>query len=194
MVSNCKEQGAELAASQLSKLPNQTADLFCSNCSTDNTHISNKRRVFQPEMVVNQDLWLKCLKGEVEQVRQALASGADPNSTGGETGSTTLLMAAAWNNCEEVVDLLLATDGVEVNKRRGGDNTIALHYACYLDRGAIIIKLLAAPGIDANALNSDNRTPIMCALAYGQTEAVRLMAPVADLDRRFPDGQSLEER
>ena len=139
---------------------------------------------------------MKCRNGEVEQVRQALASGADPNSTRGGTSDTnysdTLLMAAAWKNREEVVDLLLATDGIEVNKR--GNHSTSLHTACVHDRGAIIIKLLAAPGIDANALDNYNRTPIMDALAYGQTEAVRLMAPVADLDRKFPDGRSLEER
>ena len=43
------------------------------------THILNKRRVFQPEMVVNRDLYVKCYDGEVEQVREALANGADPN-------------------------------------------------------------------------------------------------------------------
>ena len=67
-------------------------------------------------MVANQDLWGKCLNGEVEQVREALANGADPNSTGGPRSST-VLMAATLNNREEVVDLLLATDGIEVNKR-----------------------------------------------------------------------------
>ena len=127
----------------------------------------------------------------MEQIREALDSGADPNSTMGGAYST-LLMAAVLNNREEVVDLLLATDGIEVNKR--GNHSTSLHTACVHDRGAIIIKLLAAPGIDANALNSYNHTPIMWALYNGATEAVRLMAPVADLDRNYPDGQSLEER
>ena len=142
----------------------------------------------------NLDLFMKCRNGEVEQVRQALASGADPNSTGGGRGSPTLLMTAAENNREEVVDLLLATDGVEVNNRGGAFNGTPLHNACYHDRGAIIIKLLAAPGIDANALDRYNFTPIMRALDRGMTEAVRLLAPVADLDHKFPDGRSLEER
>ena len=73
-------------------------------------------------------------------------------------------------------------------------NNTPLWYACLHGRDAIIIKLLAAPGIDANALDRYNRTPIMGALLYGMTEAARLMAPVADLDRKYPDGQSLEER
>ena len=95
-------------------------------------------------MVVNTDLWLKCLHSEVEQIREALDSGADPNSTMGGAYST-LLMAAVLNNREEVVDLLLATDGIEVNKR--GAYT-ALHLVCKEGNGAIISKLIAAPGID----------------------------------------------
>ena len=148
-------------------------------------------------MVVNTDLWLKCLHSEVEQIREALDSGADPNSTMGGAYST-LLMAAVLNNREEVVDLLLATDGIEVNKREGGRGDTALHLACRLGRDAIISKLLAAPGIDINALDNLNLTPIMSVLDRGRTveavEAVRLMAAAANLDCKFPDGQSLEER
>ena len=147
-------------------------------------------------MAVNLDLYMKCYNGEVDQVRQALESGADPNSIHGDPNSIhnhTLLMAAAWNNREEVVDLLLATAGIEVNKRGGLQHQTTLHFACFNTRGAVIIKMLAAPGIDVNALNRYNYTPIMSALDFGQTEAVRLLAPVADLDRKYPDGQSLEE-
>ena len=144
----------------------------------------------------NLDLYMKCYNGEVEQVRQALASGADPNSTGtdGPGSPRTLLMIAAWTNREEVVDLLLATDGIEVNKREGGRGDTALHLACRLGRDAIISKLLAAPGIDINALDNLNRTPIMSVLDRGRTEAVRLIAAAANLDHKFPGGQSLEER
>ena len=129
----------------------------------------------------------------MEQIREALDSGVDPNSEG-ELGLT-LLMIAASNNWEEVVDLLLATDGIEVNKRGAGRGETALHFARYWQgRGAIISKLLAAPGIDINALDNLNRTPIMSVLDRGRTEAVRLMAAAANLDCKFPDGQSLEER
>ena len=127
----------------------------------------------------------------MEQIREALDSGVDPNSEG-ELGLT-LLMIAAMNHRVEVVDLLLATDGIEVNKGRGAYT--ALHLACKEGNGAIISKLIAAPGIDINALDFFKCTPIMTALDYGGTEAVRLMAATADLDCKFPpDGQSLEER
>ena len=148
-------------------------------------------------MVVNRALSEKCRDGEVQQVKEALANGADPNSTddgGVFSFQSTLLMIAVLKYRVEVVDLLLATDGIEVNKRGGNNNNTPLHISCDLDRGAIIIKLLAAPGIDVNALDTDNRTPIMVALDNAETEAVRVLAPVSDLDCKFPGGQSLEER
>ena len=103
-------------------------------------------------------------------------------------------MIAILSDREEVVDLLLATDGIEVNKREGGRGDTALHLACRLGRDAIISKLLAAPGIDINALDNFNSTPIMGVLDHGCPEATRLMAAAANLDCKFPDGQSLEER
>ena len=185
----------------LSQLHNQTADRFCSNWSTHNTHISNKRRVFQSEMVVNRALSEKCRDGEVQQVKEALANGADPNSTddgGVFSFQSTLLMIAVLKYRVEVVDLLLATDGIDVNIKRT-DGRTALHLAIYsaswgMDTHPIIIKLLGAPGINVNALDNLNHTPIMVALKDGRTEAVRLLAPVANLDCKFPGGQSLEER
>ena len=113
-------------------------------------------------MVVDQDLYEKCRDGEVQQVKEALANGADPNSWGNSTdggGCFTLLMIAAMNHRVEVVDLLLG-----------------------------------APGINVNALDNDNYTPIMLALLLGSTEVVRVLAPVADLDCKFAGGHSLEER
>ena len=57
-------------------------------------------------------------------------------------------------------------------------------------------RLLSATGLDVNPLDVDNKTPIMVAVMYSSTECVRLMSEVAevDLDCKFPDGQSLEER
>ena len=153
-------------------------------------------------MVVDQDLYEKCRDGEVQQVKEALANGADPNSTddgGVFSFQSTLLMIAVLKYRVEVVDLLLATDGIDVNIKRT-DGRTALHLAIYsaswgMDTHPIIIKLLGAPGINVNALDNDNYTPIMLALLLvGRTEAVRVLAPVADLDCKFPGGQSLEER
>ena len=149
-------------------------------------------------MVVDQDLYEKCRDVEVQQVKEALANGADPNSTDdGGVFSSTLLMIAVLNYRVEVVDLLLATDGIEVNIKRIGSYT-ALHLAAsshHPDTHPIITKLLGAPGINVNALDNDNYTPIMLALLLvGRTEAVRVLAPVADLDCKFAGGQSLEER
>ena len=147
-------------------------------------------------VVVDIDLYRRCRDGKVEEVREALVGGvwggADPNST---NGHETLLMAAAFGNHEKIVHLLLAQPWIEVNKR-GRYNDTALHNACASGSNACLIKLLAVPGVDVNVLNRNNETPIMWAVSSGNTEAVRLMAAVGrvNLDCKFPDGQSLEER
>ena len=144
-------------------------------------------------MVANKDLWEKCRDGKVEEVREALARGADPNSTSTNRHDTLLMTAASYKQ-EELVDLLLAQPGIEVNKRSTYNNITALHIACASGSNACLMKLLAVPGIDVNALDKENGTPMMWAVNCSNTEAVRLMAAVANLDRKFPDGQSLEER
>ena len=148
-------------------------------------------------VVVDIDLYRKCRDGKVEEVREALIGGvwggADPNST---NGHETLLMAAAFGNHEKIVDLLLAQPWIEVNKRGRRYNDTALHNACASGSNACLIKLLAVPGVDVNVLDRNNETPIMWAVSSGNTEAVRLMAAVGrvNLDCKYPDGQSLEER
>jgi len=122
-----------------------------------------------------------------------------------------LLITAASFNQEELVDLLLAQEGIEVNARGGYYGHTALHIACGKGSIACVNKLLAFPGIDVNALDQDKKTPIMWAVdqwpvASGSTEALRLLAAVGqvNLDCKFADwqssqmgfadGQSLEER
>ena len=167
-------------------------------------------------MVKNQSLWEKCRFGKVEEVREALTSGANPNSIGGSDwdlppGPDTLLNTAASFNQEELVDLLLAQEGIEVNKRGGYHYHTALHIAVGRGSIACVNKLLAAPGIDVNALDNQNKTPIMWAVdqwpvTSGSTEALRLLAADGrvnldckftdkpSLNMGFADGQSLEER
>ena len=73
------------------------------------------------------DFVLMCAMGEVEGVREALRRGVDFN-TRGSYNNTGLIMAACGGH-EEVVEVLLAQPGVDVNCRGGASHT-ALHYAC----------------------------------------------------------------
>ena len=106
----------------------------------------------------------------------------------------TCLMVATIENQEEVVDLLLAEPSTEVNAKDNSNST-TLHYACSNGNVAILGKLLAIPGILANEKNNNARTPIMNAIFKGNTDAVRMMAVIeeVDLDARTKFGWSLED-
>ena len=88
------------------------------------------------------------------------------------TDENTCLMEATENNREEVVDLLPA-------KNKWGNT--ALHFAC---RGnvAILGKLLAAPGVQFNEKTMWGMTPIMLAIAHGQTDAAQMIADIDEVN------------
>ena len=135
-----------------------------------------------------ENLWEKCSAGKLEEVREALQAGADPNSTSGPKNST-CLMEASWKNHDEVVALLLSRPGIQVNAR-DEKNYSALHWACYNGSLACLSRLLAVPEVQLNERNSWGNTPIMVAIHWGKTEAVRLMAavPAVDLDVKDTEG------
>ena len=96
-------------------------------------------------MLDQENLWEKCSAGKLEEVREELQAGADPNSTGGPRTST-CLMEASWKNHDEVVALLLAHPNIQVNAK-DNDNDTALHGACNNGCLASLSKLLEAPGV-----------------------------------------------
>merc|ERR1719352_1336057 len=101
-------------------------------------------------------LWKKCVDGNLEEVREAIQAGADPN-TRGPNNRTCLMIAAEWNH-DEVVALLLARPGIQVNAKNQFNST-ALHLACAKGSLASLSKLLAAPGVQLNERNNDGYTP-----------------------------------
>jgi len=140
---------------------------------------------------LNNLLWEKCKDGKVEEVREALQAGADPNTTRGILDDTCLMVAAYYNH-DEVLALLLAA-GADVNAKSNYNRT-ALRKACSSGSLASLSKLLATPGVQLNERDRRGRTPIMEAIEYGHTEAVRQMAAVkeVDLDVKDNQGRSLE--
>ena len=143
------------------------------------------------------NFWDLCRLGKMEELRELLLAGADPNLRGGRYNRT-CLMEAIRRNHEEVVDLLLAQPSIEVNAKDNFDYT-ALHYVCSRFTTyniAILSKLLVVPGILVNERDSiRGMTPIMLAIIFSKPEAVQVMAAVenVDLEVRNDDGWSLED-
>ena len=92
-------------------------------------------------MVVNKALAKSCEAGNLEEVRRALETGADPNSYDGDW---TCLMIAAEQNHAEVVSLLLDQPSIKVNMVGPHDET-ALHLTCLYNKEAALRRLLSAP-------------------------------------------------
>jgi len=138
------------------------------------------------------NLWEKCMSGRVEEVREALAAGADPNARGGLRNDT-CLMAAASGNHNGVVELLLSTQGIQVNAKNVHGST-ALHWACFGGSLASLALIVKSPGVQLNERDNWGRTPIMFAISRRQTQAVLQMAAVPDvcLDVKDKEGRSLE--
>ena len=141
---------------------------------------------------LNNLLWEKCDYGRVEEARQALAAGADPNARGGLFNGTCLMVAATFDH-DRVVELLLSTPNIQVNAKNKYDMT-ALHFACYTGNPAIIAMILSSPGVQLNERDEDGCTPIMWA-AQNRTRAVLQMAAVPQvcLDVKDDKGRSLEQ-
>ena len=137
------------------------------------------------------NLWESCCLGKLQMARELLLAGADPNTKVGRD-NWTCLMRAIRGNHEEVVDLLLAQPGIDVNAK--DNNRTALHYACHTGNIAILSKLLAVPGILLNERDNKGTTPITWAIICRKPEAVRLMAAVEDVDLDAShNGRSLED-
>ena len=142
---------------------------------------------------LNNLLRKKCMSGSVEEARQALAAGADPNARGGLFNGTCLMVAATFDH-DRVVELLLSTPGIQVNAKDSYGGTV-LHYACSRGYLAIIAKILSSPGVQLNERDNQGFTPIMWAIRIRQIQAVLLMAAVPQvcLNVRDNEGRSLEE-
>lgn len=99
-----------------------------------------------------------CACGSVEAVREALASGVDPDAE--KDGMTPLSAAAAYNADPEVAQILLSA-GAAVNRQAGPDKRTALHQALLTNpKAREVAAVLLAAGADVYALDRFRYTPI----------------------------------
>ena len=107
-----------------------------------------------------------CKNGTLEEVREALANGADVNEREKGYFKKTSPMEAVLNDNEPLVFLLFQQPGIHVNATDFLGRT-ALHFAalfCSGTKGRKFIKLLLNfPGIDTEITSDDAKTPLMIA-------------------------------
>ena len=142
-------------------------------------------------------LWRAARDGNIEAVRQHLASGTDVDAKSSRSGSTPLHFAANYGR-KEIAELLISK-GAEVNAKSnkgitplhnaalGGGNQNAAHGG-----QKEIAELLIAKGAEVNAKDRDGFTPLHSAAQVWikvNTEVVELLiAEGADVNAKDDDG------
>ena len=96
-------------------------------------------------------------------------------------GGMTLLHYAALQGKTEVVKLLLAAPGINVNLADSYGKT-PLILASQNGRTEVVKLLLGAPGIDVNRADKDGNTPLRVASKAGKTDVVKLLLAAPGVD------------
>jgi len=108
------------------------------------------------------DIWKAADEGNIEAVKQNLATGADVNDRT-DFYSETPLHFAAENGQKEVAQILI-DKSADVNAKAKWDRT-PLHGAAKTGRSEIV-KLLIETGADLNPKDFENKTPLDEAIKY----------------------------
>ena len=136
-------------------------------------------------------LWVLCARGEVEEVRAALARGEDVNAPDGIRDSNrTPLMCAVDSFSDHplhekhvsVVKLLLEQPSIDVNQA-GHGGTTALHLATVHGNLEAVRLLLADQRLDVNCKDWKQTTPLIIAAAKeSQIEIFKLLLAEPKVD------------
>ena len=102
------------------------------------------------------NLWEKCRWGRVEQAREALAAGADPNARGGPRNDTCLMWATFLNH-DRVVELLLSTQGIQVNAKNEHGWT-AIMWAISGRHTQAVLQMAAVPDVCLDVKDNQGRS------------------------------------
>eukprot|EP00012_Vannella_robusta_P011051 CAMPEP_0206193622 /NCGR_PEP_ID=MMETSP0166-20121206/6679_1 /ASSEMBLY_ACC=CAM_ASM_000260 /TAXON_ID=95228 /ORGANISM="Vannella robusta, Strain DIVA3 518/3/11/1/6" /LENGTH=175 /DNA_ID=CAMNT_0053610375 /DNA_START=226 /DNA_END=753 /DNA_ORIENTATION=- len=94
--------------------------------------------------------------------------------------------SACENGHAEIVNLLLATDDVDINTK-DEDGVTGFHHACWNGHTEIINLLLSGDDVDINAKDEDGRTGFHLACENGHAEIVNLLLSRDDVDINTKD-------
>ena len=102
------------------------------------------------------------------------APGADVNVTSKEANGVTALWQACQNGHGEVVRLLLASSGIDVNQARTDNGSTPLFQACYDGNTPVAELLLISSDIDLNKV-PQGWSLLRAARENNHTEIVQLL-------------------
>lgn len=122
-------------------------------------------------------------RGNVGTVRMCLEMGANVEVM--DRGRTPLSLAAEHGH-ETVVNLLLATEGVDADSGRGDDRT-PLSYAAEHDYTEVVKVLLATGRVDVDSKDADLWTPLFWATNSGSERVVKLLLETGQVNVDWRD-------
>ena len=150
--------------------------ILVASCHTVPSIASGISQVEVPES----SLCAAAFEGRVDGVRQAFEESMDwddfvntPCIGRAQPGSTPLY-TASQNGFSEVVSMLLARQGVDVNRAMHTGRT-PLYVASQNGHTQIVSMLLAKEGVDVNQADIDGATPLYAASKHGRHEVVSLL-------------------
>ncbi|EHK96585.1 putative Ankyrin repeat domain-containing protein 50 [Glarea lozoyensis 74030] len=143
------------------------------SCSLQFAHIpkykhANYSQSFRKEVSA---LGLAATNGLVEVTEKVLSIDADVNKADSDKG--TPLHWAAWHGYDQIVKLILATEGVEIDVKYSSNST-PLHWAAEGGRASIVSMLLKS-GAKINAVDVRKWTPLHKAAWHGHEAAVQVL-------------------
>lgn len=124
-----------------------------------------------------------------ELVELLITAGANVN-VANQYGRTPLI-TAAWLGREEYVQRLLEVPGIDINRQTKEDKITALYAAAGRSHIGCVRLLLAAPGIDLDAIEHAGWSRLHLAASCGMTDWVQeLLATEAEINPQDPDGDT----
>ncbi|KAJ6441432.1 ankyrin repeat-containing [Purpureocillium lavendulum] len=126
--------------------------------------------------------------GQIETARKSLDAGADINALiPGDSALIPPLSLPAAQGHKDVVDLLIAVDGIDADTTPGGSPS-ALTYAAANGHAAIVQSILDSRKANVDAHDRYGRTALMEATMNGSIGALQVLLSCAEIDLWQPDG------
>jgi len=140
--------------------------------------------------VCDQHLCDACRKGDVDLAQKAISEGADVNLQYRlALSEITPLFLCAQHGHLKIAQLLIENH-VNINKRIDFDGTTCLHHAATNNQYEMV-EFLVSLGLNINAVDKLNRTPLMDASEMGNEKIVKyLLDHHADVNIKDKEGNS----